>query len=284
MPSSLTRTIQYDNIYNDINQDGTPDIATRTVTLNASAVTTYSNDIVQAISTITSPENRILKINYDRDTLLTQTIQVPCLYDTFFEYNDKGRLSSIHSNTRRLSMTYNWQGLIESITDPKNQTTFYDYDAVGRVTSINRPDGSSLEFGYDFNGNMTLLTNPVSVDHIFTYNHVNLPGSYQTPLSGSYSYVYDKDRNLIQTNLPSGKQIHNIYDRTRLVEIQTPEGNIDFTYSCGGRVESVSKPLYYDLDGLLTGSGAYAINRNAQNGLPESVSGNGLTISRGFNG
>jgi RHS repeat-associated protein len=186
-------------------------------------------------------------------------------------------------------------------------------------------------FTYDQNGNMTVLTNPSIINHGFGYSLVNLNSSYQTPLSGSYSYVYDKDRRLVQTNFPSGNQINNIYDKTRLIQIQTPEGSIDLTYPCGTKVGSISKGaesitygydgklvtsetlsgtvnqslsygydndfnmnsftyagdshIYtYDDDGLLTGAGGFAIFRNAGNGLPESVTGGALNLSRTFNG
>ena len=86
---------------------------------------------------------------------------------------------------------------------------------------------------------MTVLTNPFSVNHGFGYNKVNLQDTYQTPISGNYSYVYNKDRDLIQTNFPSGKQINNIYDKTRLMQIQTPEGNIDFTYLWGQEKDQI---------------------------------------------
>jgi len=57
-----------------------------------------------------------------------------------------------------------------------------------------RPDGEFVGFTYDKNGNMTVLTKPVDVGHGFGFNKVNLISSYQTPLSSSYSYVYDKDQ------------------------------------------------------------------------------------------
>jgi len=135
----------------------------------------------------------------------------------------------------------------------------------------------------------------------------------------------------VQANFPSGKEIHNIYDKTRLMRIQTPEGDIDFTYCCGSTVASVTKGpesiIYdydgqvlthetlsgtldktlsytyntnfdiagftyagatttyaYDNDGLLTGAGSFTITRNANNGLPESVTGGGMSLSRAFNG
>jgi RHS repeat-associated protein len=176
---------------------------------------------------------------------------------------------------------------------------------------------------------MTVLTNPSSINHGFGYNKVNLNSSYQTPLSGSYSYVYDKDRRLKQTNFPSGNQINNIYANGRLEQIQTPEGNIDFTYLCGTKVGSITKgtesitygydgklvtsetlsgtlnqvigytynddfnvtslayagvteSYTYDNDDLLTGAGSFAITRNAGNGLPETVAGGALSLSRTF--
>lgn len=51
-----------------------------------------------------------------------------------------------------------------------------------------------------------------------------------------------------------------------------------FTYA--GATEIFS----YDLDGLVTGAGDFTITRNIDNGLPEAVFGNGLNITRTFNG
>jgi len=178
---------------------------------------------------------------------------------------------------------------------------------------------------------MTVLTNPSTINHGFGYNKVNLNSSYQTPLSGSYSYSYNKDRQLTQINFPSGRQIKNIFDKERLIQTQTPEGNIDFTYLCGSKVGSITKGTEiitygydgslvtsetlngtlnqalnyaynsdfnvrqltyaggsvnytYDNDGLLTGAGPFTITRNAANGLPESVTGGALNLTRSFNG
>jgi len=173
------------------------------------------------------------------------------------------------------------------------------------------------------------MTNPNFVDHGFDYNSVNRNTSYQTPMSGSYAYTYDRDRRLITTRFPSGKEINNIYDPEnpgRLVQVQTPEGNVDYTYyPCGEKVESITKGgelITYDYDGslvisktmsgalnatlgytynndfnlqsityaggtenytydnddLLTGAGRFTITRNAENGLPESVTGDAFAL------
>jgi len=329
-PSGKKRTANFTKAYQDTNSDNKPDVFTETVTINSKATTIKDNtNLSQMI--ITSHLGRTVTSFYDPDTLVTDKVSTPGLYDTNYFYNSKGRLTSIQTNTRESVFTYNSQGFLESITDPENNTTTYIHDPLGRVTGINRPDGSSIGFTHDQNGNMTVLTNPASIDHIFEYNSVNKNSSYQTTMSGTYSYVYDKDRRLIRTNFPSGYSIYNIYDKTQLVQIQTPEDTIDITYLCGTKVESITNgtdtitygydgsmvtsetlagnlnqvlgytynndfnltsftyagstaSYSYDNDGLITGAGGYAITRNAQNGLPESVIGGTLNIERSFNG
>ena len=252
-PSSLENVTLREKTYQDTDSDYIPDLITETVTVNDST-TTLVHDTLQSQKTITSPEGRTVTTLYDPDTLLTTNLTIPDLYDTTYGYDVRGRLRSISTNTRETTFTYNAQGFLESITDPENYFTTYTYDSVGRMTGINRADGTSIGFTYDQNGNMTALTNPSMTDHEFSFNKVNLNDSYQAPISGSYSYVYDRDRRLIQTNFPSGNQINNIYDTTRLMQIQTPEGNIDFTYLCGTKVESITKgvdTITYGYDGKL---------------------------------
>jgi RHS repeat-associated protein len=330
IPSGLSRITERTKNYEDTNADGVPDLVTDILTVN-SKTTIRENDALLGTKTTTSPEGRTVTSLYDPTTLLTLSVSVPELFDTVYGYDDRGRPTSVYTNTRQTTFSYDSAGFLESVTDPENHTTTYDYDAVGRVTAIYRPDGGTVGFTYDGNGNMTVLSNPFDIHHGFGYNAVNLSSSYQTPLSGTYSYVYDKDRRLTQTNFPSGKQIVNIYDTARLSQIQTPEGNIFFTYLCGDKVESITQgaesitygydgklvtsetlsgtlsglleythdddfsvvsfsyagnteSYTYDDDGLLTGAGSFTIARNVDNGLPESVSGGSLSISRTPNG
>jgi RHS repeat-associated protein len=255
-PSGLEKITIKDKTYQDTDANDIPDLITETVTIKDKS-TTLENNVLQSQKTVTSPEGRTITMLYDPSTLVTENMSIPGLFDTTYGYDTKGRLTSVDTNTRGSDLTYNAQGFLESVTDPENHTTTYTYDAVGRVTGINRPDTTSIGFTYDNNGNMTVLTNPSTINHGFGYNKVNLNSSYQTPLSGSYGYVYDKDRRLKQTNFPSGNQINNIYANGRLSQIQTPEGNIDFTYLCGTKVGSITKgseSITYDYDGKLVTS------------------------------
>ena len=97
---------------------------------------------------------------------------------------------------------------------------------------------------------MTVLTTPSGIA-----TWINL--SYQVPLIGAYSYLYEKGIRLVRTGFPSGKQINNFYDKTRLVRIQTPEGNIDLDYLCGTKLSSILKDtesIAYEYDGSLVTS------------------------------
>jgi RHS repeat-associated protein len=329
-PSGLEKVTLRDKTYQDTNADDTPDLIMETVTVNDKS-TTFENNVLLSQKAVTSSEGRTITILYDPSTLVPENMSIPGLFDTAYGYNTKGRLTSITNNTRQTAFSYNAQGFLESVTEPGGYTTIYTHDPVGRTTGISRPDGSSVGFTYDKNGNTTVLTNPSAIDHGFGYNKVNLNSSYQTSLSGSYTYVYDKDRRLKQTNFPSGNQINNIYANGRLEQIQTPEGNIDFTYLCAEKVGSITNgsesitygydgklvtsesssgtlnqalgftynddfnltslsyagetnSYIYDNDGWLIGAGSLTIFRNAENGLPETVTGGSLNLSRTFNG
>ncbi len=255
-PSSLEKLTERNKTYEDTDSDDVPDLITDTISVNGK-VTRLENDVPQSQKTVTSPEGRTVTMLYNPDNLLTTRVTIPGLFDTTYGYDDKGRPISVATNTRSTALTYDSSGFLSSVTDPGNYTTCYSHDPAGRVTGISRPDGSDLEFVYDMNGNMRILTVPSGVDHIFGYNNINLNNLYQTPISGSYSYLYDKDKRLKQIDFPSGKQITNIYDKTRLVQIQTPEGNIDLTYLCGTKVSSITDgtdTITYGYDGKLVTS------------------------------
>lgn len=255
-PSAMEKVMFRDRTYQDTDSDNITDLIIETVTVNGKS-TSLENNVLQSQKTVTSPEGRTFTTRYDPVTLTTESVSVPGLFDTSYGYDTKGRLTSINNNARQTTFIYNQEGFIESIIDPENQTVSYTYDPVGRVKKVDRPDNTSVWFSYDNNGNMIVLTNPSTIDHGFGFNKVNLNSFYQTPLSGSYHYIYDKDRRLTQINLPSGNQINNIYANGRLEQIQTPEGNINFTYLCGTKVDSITEgteSITYGYDGKLVTS------------------------------
>jgi RHS repeat-associated protein len=262
-PAGLERITTIDKTYTDTDVDDIADLIVETVTVNGKA-TGIQHNTLTAQTTVVSPEGRSVTSLYDPATLQMESVSVTDLHPTTYSYNSRGRLTSVSTNTRQSSFAYNAKGFLESVTDPEGHTTSYIYDPIGRMTGINRPDRNFIDFSYDANGNMIVLINPAGTEHKFEYNQVNRNSSYQTPLSGSYSYIYDKDRRLIQTNFPSGKSIVNDYDdplnradKSRLWQIKTPEGNIEFKYLCGTKIDSITKgteSITYGYDGKLVTS------------------------------
>ena len=204
-PSGLEMVTLREKTYQDTDADDIPDLITETTTVNGKA-TTLQNNVLQSQKTITSPEQRTVMTSYDPATLVPTSVRIPGLYDTTYGYDSRGRLTSVSTNTRQTSCSYNAQGFLEFITDPENHTTSYSYDPVGRMTGISRPDGTSLGFTYDTNGNMTVLTNPSTINHGFGYNGVNLNSSYQTPLSGTYATFTIRTGALFKPTFPQASR------------------------------------------------------------------------------
>ena len=201
----------------------------------------------------------MLARTFDPDTLLTQSSSVTGFYDTSYAYDGEGRLASVtvgaDDAARTVSYTYGTRGNLASVTDALDRTTTFAYDDVDQLTAITRPDNTSVRFAYDANGNMTLLTTPMTQKkHSYAYNGVDKPVSYQTPLENLYGYTYDKDRRLTAVTMPSGKAISYVYTDGQLERVATPEGTIDYTYSCPGKVAQITfgdQSVAYTWDGPL---------------------------------
>ncbi len=252
-PYGLTRTTDFSRDYTDTDNDGVPDLISRTTAVNGKAVTT-ENDVLHATKTITSPEGRVLTLKYDPATLVTTSLEAAGLFPHSYGYDSRGRLTRITADSRETAFSYDQYGFLESVTTAGSLTTFYTHDQLGRTTGITRPDGSTVRFSYDKNGNMTALLNPAGVLHSFTYNGVDRKSSYQAPISGTYAYEYDRDRRLARVTFPSGFQITNTYVNGHLARTTTPEGNIDYTYLCGAKPGMISRggeAVSYSWDGDL---------------------------------
>ena len=255
-PAGLSLAIQRQRTRSDTDADGDIDTIDETVTVNG-RVATVTDHFEEGYSVATSPEGRSSTVYYDSATLLPARTEIPGLADVEYGFDAKGRLTSVLTGTRKTIYTYTNDGFLASVTDPEQTTVTYDHDALGRVTAVTRPDAGIIHFAYDNNGNMTLLTNADTIDHGFSYSAVGKRNGYQTPLSGSYSYDFDKDRRLTAIDFPSGQQILYEYDPALLTRVVTPEGNIDYAYTCGDQVRTITKDsesIGYTYDGsLLTG-------------------------------
>ena len=81
--------------------------------------------------------------------------------------------------------SYDGDGNIVQVTDPRGNNTEYGYDALGRLNSITYGDGTGREYGYDPNGNMVSLTNSNGLEILRMFDPLNRLKAVALDTSGS---------------------------------------------------------------------------------------------------
>lgn len=222
--------------------------------------------------TDTSPTGRSTTSFIDAQGRITQQ-QIPNLFDTGFQYDARGRLTTVTQGTapndRQSTITYDAAGFIGSIMDPLGRSVQFEYDAVGRVTKQILPDLREINFTYDDNGNATSITPPGRPVHGFAYDAVNLETDYTPPNIGlsqhATQFSYNLDKQLTGILRPDGQTISLGYDTGgRLSTVTVPfgvgMGNYTYVYDAvTGNLTGITSPagegLGFGYDGsLLLGS------------------------------
>jgi RHS repeat-associated protein len=230
---------------------------------------------------------------------------------TIYTYNDQGFLDSITDpENHTTSYSYDAVGRVTGVDRPDGSSIGFAYDANGNMTVLTNPDNVDHAFTYNkvnrADGNLT----PISGSYSYVYDTERRLTQTLFPSGRQINNIYT-DSQLTQIQTPEGdigitygcggymdtmsahgESMAYTYDGNLLTSATysgTLNQPLSYTYNddfdvilfdYAGGTQSYS----YDLDGLLTGVGGYTITRNAQNGLPEAVSGAGLNIDRTFNG
>jgi RHS repeat-associated protein len=157
----------------------------------------------------------------------------------------------------KITTAYDMLGRINTVTDQKNNTATYAYDAFSRLTSEQIPfQGSSYtlkSYAYDDNGNLT-------EENISN----NLPGSTSTQRKTGYEY--DERNRLTKVNNYQGNNIENYieygYDSAgNRTQMTTGNGEqiTEYGYDANNQLISMTDPLEqtetytYDDNGNLSG-------------------------------
>ncbi|MDW7712146.1 MAG: RHS repeat-associated core domain-containing protein [Deferrisomatales bacterium] len=239
LPSGLDRTVSVDRTYQDTDADGVPDRVTETVRVNGMPWTTV-NDARSGTVTSTSPQGRTATAVYDPASLRALQLSVPGLLPVSYGYDARGRVETVTVGSRTTSLAYDANGYPAAAVTPDGRTIDYRFDVMGRLREEARPDGAVLQYDYDPNGNLTVLTTPRLHVHRFAYTANDQRRSYLAPLSGSYVYSYDTERNLQTVRSPSGRLLTNRYANGLLQSTQTPEGTVTYSHDCGGRISGAA--------------------------------------------
>lgn len=155
---------------------------------------------------------------------------------TQFVYDNSGNLTDTIVDPDGLnlvsSQTFDSVGNLITQTDPKNNTSYFDYDAERRLikTTEPAPFNAITEYVYDKEGQLI--------------HQRNQTGEDQQPWQQT-SYTYNRNGKVLQVTDPQGHVTDYIYDgNNRLISSNDAENRLTETvYDAAGQVVKVSKLL-----------------------------------------
>ena len=193
--------------------------------------------------------------------------QITCGYTGAF-------LTSLtHSSGPQLSIAYNGQGRIQSISDPVARTTTFTYDASGEhllsaqyydgrvfsyqysigngaarehgITEIQNPDLSHQTFTYDDHGRLASASRDAGAERV-TYTYDDAGTIFATDaLANTSKFFFDVHGLLVRTENPKGDVTQMAYDpRFNLTGLTDPAGRaVKYAYDAQGNAAQITDPL-----------------------------------------
>ena len=259
-PDAFTWSYTYDANGNQLTQ-----------TDGAGRKTSQSFDVLNRVTTVTSPSGAVTTTTYDasgnvltsKDALNQVTTNV---------YDAVGRLqSSALPSLQPTTFTYDLDGHRLSAKSPSGgSVTKWTYDADGRQTSQIDPRGNitggtpadhTTKFGYDPVGNQITETDKLGKITARTYDRSNNLVSERNPRGFSTTYAYDALQRLTSVTSPvNAATTSYTYDAVgNLIERKDPRAAITkYGYDPRGELTSIIDPLNrkqtfgYDSEGNAT--------------------------------
>ncbi|MFD4602086.1 LamG-like jellyroll fold domain-containing protein [Streptomyces sp. NPDC058464] len=256
--------------------------STRTLTSHYSYGVTTGNPYGSHLASATSPGGVATSYGYNRagdTTSVTDGAGNTTRYTYDFEGNQQKAILADNSYTQtdynaagdpaqttqydangtvlaQSSTGYDGVGNVTSITDARNHTSHFTYDAAGTITQEIQPvdDTTSITttFGYDAAGNRTRFTDGRGNSWRYTYTPWGQQEKVIEPTTAQYTsaadstttYAYDNDGQLTDVTLPGGVTTSLSYDSVG--QLKSMSGSAadaatatrSFSYDSDGRVLS----------------------------------------------
>ena len=222
---------------------------TDTVTINGRRSTATYDGATRTLTSL-SPAGRTTSTTLDSRGRITWQ-QMGSFDPASFTYDDHGRLNSLTlgsgSATASISVGYNSQGYVSTMTDPTHRVFGLEYDLSGRITKLSPPQGTAILYSYDAKGELTSLTPPGRNPHTFTYSASGRIAAYSPPaidgVNAQTTFSYDADGRV--TRVQRGDQTIDIGSDNsgRRSALNLPTGTISYTYDAATeRLVGISGP------------------------------------------
>lgn len=216
-----------------------------------------------------------------------------------YEFDNQGYLKEIqHSSGESLSLIYNVNNSLQSVTNIYGETLNYQYSN-NIISSITLPNNDAIVFNYDTHNNLSEVVYPDNTKEIYHYedsqNPYSLTGVTDRLNIRYASWTYNNAGKATSSYHINGNDLTNIeYDNENLKSIVTNSKgkNKTLTYnssgllthlsgeSCSTSGQSSSKDIYYhsngtkqftvDQDGLVDSIKWFNFNGAAE-GLPNKI-------------
>jgi RHS repeat-associated protein len=247
---------------------------------SVSAVTSFTYDSMKRVRTVTDTDNYTVTTDYDN---LDRKVQVTYPDTTYeqFQYTDNltgaVTLDLTGSRDRRGLWTYrhyNANEQMDSITDPANRTTHYNYCTCGALTSITDPKNQTTLFNRDIQSRIyqKVFQDGTTIDYLYegqsAPNTISATSRLQSTTdakSQRTNYLYFADDNLQRVNYtnivgqplnPSTPSVSYTYDPdyNRVSSVIDGIGTTTYTYNPitvppalgAGQLASIDAPLAND--------------------------------------
>ena len=201
--------------------------------------TTFEYDANNRLTKTTYQDSTFESVGYDAlGRTVSKTDQAG--KTTELTYDALGRLTIVKDVlNQETTFSYDELGQQVSQTDALNRTTRYEYDSLGRRTKRILPGGQSESYTYfvtgrlqgktDFNGNSTT----------FTYDAMNrliskVPDPSLNQPTVTFSYTATGQRLTMTDAIGTASYVYD--NRNRLIEKQTPQGRLTYTYDAAGNL------------------------------------------------
>lgn len=199
-----------------------------TVTNALGYTTTYTSDSMGRVTAIQDPLGNKTQIQYDTTGTTHYSVADP-------------PMATIDAMNKTTTYGYDNNVNLTSVTDPNNGETIYGYDKRNRRNSRTDALKQTETWNYDGNGNLLNYTDRNSQETIYAYDELDRPSLVTYPDGNKATPHFDTGNRLTQlVDTVSGTITRGYDDLDRLLQEQTPQGTVNYTYDAAGRRKTMS--------------------------------------------